>query len=99
MKDNLERYDEISTKLLKVGEALIMEGEDKEDYTILNVGNFIIFISSLLYDENDIHIFAEFCGMMAAKKMMEESELMNLLSGLNLKELESLVKIIKDKRS
>ena len=43
MKDKLERYDEIAIKLLKVGEALIMEGEDKEDYTILNIGNFIIF--------------------------------------------------------
>lgn len=98
MKDNLERYDEIAVKLLKVGEALIMEGEDKEDYTILNVGNFIIFISSLLYDESDIHLFSELCGMMAAKKMMDESEMMNLLSDLSFQELEALVKILKDKR-
>lgn len=98
MKDNLERYDEIAIKLLKVGEALIMEGEDKEDYTILNVGNFIIFISSLLYDEGDIHLFSELCGMMAAKKMMDESELMNLLGDLSFKELEAIVKMLKDKR-
>jgi hypothetical protein len=98
MKDNLERYDEIAIKLLKVGEALIMEGEDKEDYTILNVGNFIIFISSLLYDESDIHLFSELCSMMAAKKMMDESEMMNLLSDLSFQELESLIKILKDKR-
>jgi hypothetical protein len=98
MKDNLERYDEIAIKLLKVGEALIMEGEDKEDYTILNVGNFIIFISSLLYDESDIHLFSELCGMMAAKKMMDESEMMNLLSDLSFQELEALVKLLKDKR-
>lgn len=98
MEDNLERYDEIAIKLLKVGEALIMEGEDKEDYTILNVGNFIIFISSLLYDESDIHLFSELCGMMAAKKMMDDSEIMNLLGDLSFKELEKLVKVLKDKR-
>jgi len=98
MKDKLERYDEIAIKLLKVGEALIMEGEDKEDYTILNIGNFIIFISSLLYDESDIHLFSELCSMMAAKKMMDESEMMNLLSDLSFQELESLIKILKDKR-
>ena len=98
MKDKLERYDEIAVKLLKVGEALIMEGEDKEDYTILNIGNFIIFISSLLYDESDIHLFSELCSMMAAKKMMDESEMMNLLSDLSFQELESLIKILKDKR-
>jgi hypothetical protein len=98
MEDNLERYDEIAIKLLKVGEALIMEGEDKGDYTILSVGNFIIFISSLLYDESDIHLFSELCGMMASKKMMDDSEIMNLLGDLNFKELQSLVKILKDKR-
>lgn len=98
MEDNLERYDEIAIKLLKVGEALIMEGEDKEDYTILNIGNFIIFISSLLYDESDIHLFSELCGMMAAKKMMDDSEIMNLLGDLSFKELEKLVKVLKDKR-
>ena len=98
MKDNLERYDEIAIKLLKVGEALIMEGEDKEDYTILNVGNFIIFISSLLYDESDIHLFSELCSMMATKKMMDESEMMNLLSDLSFTELQELIiKIKKDR--
>jgi hypothetical protein len=98
MKGNLERYDEIAIKLLKVGEALIMEGEDKGDYTILNIGNFIIFVSSLLYDESDIHLFSELCSMMAAKKMMDESEMMNLLSDLSFQELEGLIKMLKDKR-
>jgi hypothetical protein len=36
--------------------------------------------------------------MMAAKKMMDESEMMNLLSDLNYQELEALVKLLKDKR-
>ena len=98
MKGNLERYDEIAIKLLKVGEALIMEGEDKGDYTILNIGNFIIFVSSLLYDESDIHLFSELCSMMAAKKMVDESEMMNLLSDLSFQELEGLIKMLKDKR-
>ncbi len=98
MSNKLERYDEISMKLLRVGEALIMEGEDKEDFTILSVGNFIIFISSIIYDENDVHLFSEFCSMMAAKKMMGDSELMDLLSTLDFKELQALVKNIKDNR-
>lgn len=98
MENKLDRYDEISMKLLRVGEALIMEGEDKEDFTILSVGNFIIFISSILYDENDVQLFSEFCSMMAAKKMMSDNELMDLLSTLDFKELQALVKNIKDNR-
>jgi hypothetical protein len=95
MEDKLERYDEISMKLLKVGEALIMEGEDKEDFTITNIGNFIIFISSLIYDEGDIFIFSELCSMMAAKKMVGENEVMNLIGDLSFSELQDLIMQIK----
>ena len=93
----MERYDELSIKLLKIGEALIMEGEDKQDYVISTIGNFIIFISSLIYDENDMHVFSEMCSMIAAKKMMEESEIMGLLGDLSFSELEKLIKILKDR--
>jgi hypothetical protein len=97
MEDNMERYDELSIKLLKIGEALIMEGEDKQDYVISTIGNFIIFISSLIYDENDMHVFSEMCSMIAAKKMMEESEIMGLLGDLSFSELEKLIKTLKDR--
>mgnify|MGYP000644592073 CR=1 FL=1 len=93
----MERYDELSIKLLKIGEALIMEGEDKQDYVISTIGNFIIFISSLIYDENDMHVFSEMCSMIAAKKMMEESEIMGLLGDLSFSELEKLIKTLKDR--
>lgn len=96
--DNLERYDELSLKLMKIGEALIMEGEEKEDFTILSIGNFIIFISSLIYDEDDIKLFSELCSMMAAKKMMEEGEVMTLLSELSFKELQELIDKIRNNR-
>ena len=97
--DNTDRYDELSIKLLKIGEALIMEGEDKQDYVISNIGNFIIFISSLIYDETDVHLFSEMCSMMAAKKMMDESEIMGLLGDLSFSELETLIKTLKDRGS
>lgn len=97
MEDNMERYDELSIKLLNIGEALIMEGEDKQDYVISTIGNFIIFISSLIYDENDMHVFSEMCSMIAAKKMMEESEIMGLLGDLSFSELETLIKTLKDR--
>lgn len=93
-----ERYDELSLKLLKIGEALIMEGEEKDDFTILSIGNFIIFISSLIYEENDIKLFSELCSMMGAKKMMEEGEIMNLLGELSFSELQELIEKIKNNR-
>jgi hypothetical protein len=97
MEENIDRYDELSLKLLKIGEALIMEGEDKKDYVISNIGNFIIFISSLIYDEDDIHLFSEMCSMIAAKKMMDENEIMGLLGDLSFSELEELIKTLKNR--
>jgi hypothetical protein len=95
---NLERYDELSLKLLKIGEALIMEGEEKEDFNILSTGNFITFISSIIYDEEDVKFFSDVCSMIAAKKMMEESEIMTLLNDLSFMELQELIKQIKKNR-
>jgi hypothetical protein len=96
--ENIERYDELSLKILKIGEALIMEGEEKEDFRILNIGNFIIFISSLIYDENDIKLFSELCSMLAAKKMMESGEIVELLNELTFSELQELINKIKNDR-
>lgn len=95
---NLDRYDELSLKLLKIGEALLMEGEEKQDFNILSTGNFLIFISSLIYDSEDVKLFSEMCGMMAAKKMMDENEMMGLISDLSFSELQELIKKIRDKR-
>lgn len=97
--NNLERYDELSLKLLKIGEALLMEGEEKQDFNILSTGNFLIFISSLIYETEDVKLFSEMCGMMAAKKMMDENEIMGLISGLSFSELQELIKRIRDKEN
>ncbi len=95
--EKIERYEELSLKLLKIGETLIKEGEEKEDFTILSVGNFILFISSLIYDEQDIHMFSELCSMFAAKKMVEGNEVIELLNDLSFTEIEELVKRLKNK--
>ena len=57
--DNLERYDELSAKLLKIGEALIFEGNEKSDFNISTVGNIMLFLSSVIYNDDDILLFSE----------------------------------------
>lgn len=93
--DNLERYDELSMKLLKIGESLIMEGDKKGDFNILSTGNCLIFISSLVGEIEDMKTFTDLCSMFAAKKMMDENELMVLLSELSYIEIKELIKKIK----
>jgi hypothetical protein len=96
--DNLERYDELSTKLLKIGEALIFEGNEKSDFNISTVGNIMLFLSSVIYNDDDILLFSELCGMVAAKNIVEDNELMGLLSDLSINELEALINVVKNRK-
>ncbi len=94
---NEDRYSELGIKILKIGEALVMEGVEKDDYNIHNIGNIMLFLSSIIYDENDIKLLSDLCGMLAAKNMMEDSEIFDLLNGLSFEELNKLINIIKNK--
>ena len=96
--DNVERYDELSTKLLKIGEALIVEGNEKSDFNISTVGNVILFLSSIIYNDDDILLFSELCGMVAAKNMVEDNQIMGLLSDLSLNELEELIQMVRNRK-
>jgi len=96
--DNLERYDELSAKLLKIGEALIFEGNEKSDFNISTVGNIMLFLSSVIYNDDDILLFSELCGMVAAKNIVEDNELMGLLSDLSINELEALINVVKNRK-
>lgn len=75
--ENKKRHNELSAKIFKMGDALMKEGVDKEDYVITNVGNFMILISGIMHDENDIHLFGELCSMFSAKKLYETQRLEN----------------------
>tara|TARA_B100000925_G_scaffold142658_2_gene106848 strand:+ start:1684 stop:2046 length:363 start_codon:yes stop_codon:yes gene_type:complete len=70
MKIN-KRHDELSQKIFKMGNALVNEGTKKKDYIITNIGNFMVLVSGLMYEENDIHLFGELCAMFSAKKVLD----------------------------
>ena len=75
--ENKKRHHELSAKIFKMGDALIKEGVDKEDYIITNVGNFMVLISGIIHDEDDIYLFSELCSMFSAKKLYETQRLEN----------------------
>jgi hypothetical protein len=72
MDNNAFRYQELSLKLFKLGESLLKEGEDINDYTITNTGNFLIFISGVILDEDDVDYINNIFAMYSAKKLLEE---------------------------
>lgn len=72
--ENKKRHDDLSQKIFKMGHALSKEGINKNDYVITSIGNFMILISGLIYDEKDINLFGELCAMFSAKKVMEAKD-------------------------
>jgi hypothetical protein len=93
-----ERHDDLSQKIFKMGHALSKEGINKDDYVITSVGNFMILISGLIYDEKDINLFSELCAMFSAKKVMEakDSQVFNDLRDMDEDEIIKMYEKMKE---
>lgn len=71
---NEARKIELSGKLLQMGRSLIEEGKNLDDYTITQSGSIMLFIGSLLLNDDDMFMFSEICAMFSAKKILEATE-------------------------
>ena len=70
-REQEKRRAELSIKLLKMGKALMSEGTDNDDAVISSVGSYMILISGLIFDEEDISFFTQLCGMVSAKNLFD----------------------------
>lgn len=69
---NTDRRLELSGKFIEMGQALIKEGEETNDYTVKQTGAFMILMASTIFSEEDTYMFGELCSMFNAKKMLED---------------------------
>lgn len=70
-KKNENRHLELSTKFMEMGQALVLEGQEKQDYVIIQSGTFFILMAGIIFSEDDVFMFSELCGMFSAKKVLE----------------------------
>jgi hypothetical protein len=90
--ENRARYDDLSVKFFQMGQALILEGQEKKDFTITNVGNFLVFIAGIMLDEDDIDYMSNMFAMYSAKKLLDE----HASTDLDFQKIVDLIKQIKD---
>jgi hypothetical protein len=69
-----ERRLDLSGKLVKMGDALILEGRDARDGCVMQTGSTLLLLSSIIASEQDMFIFGEFISMFSAKKVLDEME-------------------------
>lgn len=73
MADEKRRL-EISNKFIEMGQALLREGGELEDYPIAQSGTIMIILANVILSEEDTLIFSELCAMFSAKKVIMDMQ-------------------------
>lgn len=71
-EENQERRREISSKFVKMGKTLIIEGKNSDDFCILSAGNLLILMSGLVLNAKDMDEFNNLCSMFTAKNILDD---------------------------
>jgi hypothetical protein len=92
-----KRHEELSDKIFKMGFGLHEEGQVSGDYIISSIGDFMILISGLIHDKDDVMLFGEICGMFSAKKILDAQMSFSHLAPKDEGELSELLNQLKNK--
>lgn len=69
-KKNKQRHLELSSKFAEMGHALLKEGDERQDYSITQIGTVFLMLGGVMLSEEDIFLVSEFCSMFSAKKVL-----------------------------
>jgi hypothetical protein len=75
MDKNKDRHLELTSKLIEMGSALMVEGEQNKDYIITQTGTFMILLGGLMFNEEDVEQFGLLCSMFSAKKLLDNIDI------------------------
>lgn len=82
MENNrIDRIIDLSHKFYEMGQALIKEGTEKNDFSITQSGNIIVLLSSIILSEKDLYNFSNLCLLYTSKQILDELEKSNLIKG------------------
>jgi hypothetical protein len=66
-----ERHLDLSAKFIQMGQALMIEGKEKDDKNVSLVGTILIFLGGITLNEHDVLKFSELVSMFSAKKLLD----------------------------
>ena len=73
-ENDKQRHLELSSKFLEMGQALMLEGQETNDYAISQSGSFMILLGGLILNEDDTYEFGQLCSMFSAKRILDGLE-------------------------
>ena len=71
---NIDRRLDLSSKFMQMGQALMEEGKETRDISVSQIGTILIFLSGIIFDNEDINKFSELVSMYSAKKILDNME-------------------------
>ena len=98
LNNNLDRHLELSSKLIQMGQALVKEGREHNDYNIAQTGGFLITIGGVILDQEDVFIFGQLASMFSAKKLIDKLEAKNS-AGNDTTKYEEFIKYLNNLRN
>lgn len=66
-----DRQKDLSLKFLKMGQALTKEGLADKDFVIASLGNYLTFISTIVYSHRDLQLFNQLSNMISSRNLIE----------------------------
>ncbi len=92
MEKNDRRLD-LSTKFLKMGQTLIIEGREEGDLGIAQTGAILVFMGGLLIGgDEDIFKFSELCSMFSSKRILDEMNLSDEIGSVDESKYDEIIK-------
>lgn len=69
-----KRKLELSKMLLKMGDALEIEGDKKDDIMILHLSSIFSFLAGVVLEDDDIIGVSDLLSMFSARKVLDDLE-------------------------
>jgi hypothetical protein len=103
MNQNLDRHLELSAKFMEMGQALVKEGLQLSDHSIIQSGNIFIMLGGMIVNEVEMFEFIDYCSKFSSKKLLDGmdasgSDLSKYIQASNDISIEDYIKQIRKQR-
>lgn len=70
MNENKSRHLDLSVKFMEMGQALVTEGLNNNDNSIIQSGNVFIMLGGMILEEVDMFEFIDYLGKFSSQKLL-----------------------------
>lgn len=74
MSEKQNRHLELSSKFMEMGQALVREGLETKDHSIIQSGNVFVMLGGMIVNDDDMLEFIHYLSKFSSKKLLDGLE-------------------------